>query len=77
MKATFEKAQTIAAEIGIGLKAGGSGGASDANFVAALGVPVLDGLGAAGEGLHSEREYILACSLPERSRLLAALIRDW
>jgi len=77
MKATFEKAQGIAARIGIKLKAGGSGGASDANFVAPLGVPVLDGVGAIGEGLHSEREYILACSLLERSRLVDALIRDW
>lgn len=76
-KATFEKAKSIAAEIGIELKPGGSGGGSDANFVAPLGIPVLDGLGAIGEGLHSEREFIFADSLPERADLLAALIENW
>jgi glutamate carboxypeptidase len=59
------------------LKAGGTGGASDANFVAPLGVPVLDGLGAIGEGYHSEREYILMDSLTERTKLVAALLREW
>lgn len=77
MEATFAKAQKIAESIGMSLKAGGSGGASDANFVAPLGVPVLDGLGTVGEGLHSEREYIFTNSLPERAKLVAALLRDW
>ena len=77
MKATFEKAKAIAAEVGIELKAGGSGGGSDANFVAPLGIPVLDGLGAIGEGLHSEREFIFADSLQERAKLLAALLQNW
>jgi glutamate carboxypeptidase len=77
MKATFEKARSIAAQIGMELKAGGTGGASDANFVAPLGIPVLDGLGAVGEGYHSEREYIFADSLAERTRLVAALLKHW
>jgi glutamate carboxypeptidase len=77
MKATFEKAKAIAVEVGIELKAGGSGGGSDANFVAPLGIPVLDGLGAIGEGLHSEREFIFTDSLQERAKLLAALLRNW
>lgn len=77
MKATFKKVRTIAESIGIELKAGGSGGGSDANFVAPLGIPVLDGLGAIGEGYHSEREFIFADSLQERAKLLAALIRNW
>lgn len=77
MKATFEKAKAIAAQIGVDLKAGGTGGASDANFVAPLGIPVLDGLGAIGEGYHSEREYIFADSLEERVKLIAALLREW
>jgi glutamate carboxypeptidase len=42
-----------------------------------LGIPVLDGMGAVGEGYHSEREYIFAESLEERSKLLAALIQNW
>jgi glutamate carboxypeptidase len=77
MKTTFEKAKSIAAQIGMELKAGGTGGASDANFVAPLGIPVLDGLGAIGEGYHSEREYIFASSLEERTKLVAALLREW
>jgi glutamate carboxypeptidase len=77
MQATFEKTAAIAASIGLTLKASGSGGGSDANFVAPFGIPVLDGLGAVGEGYHSEREYILTASLPERAALLAALLRDW
>jgi len=77
MKATFEKAKSIAADIGIELKAGGTGGASDANFIAPLGIPVLDGLGAVGEGYHSEREYIFADSLEQRVKLLSAILQNW
>lgn len=77
MKATFEKARSIASQIGMELKAGGTGGASDGNFIAPLGIPVLDGLGAVGEGYHSEREYILADSLESRTQLVAALLRYW
>jgi len=77
MKATFEKAKSIAVGIGMDIKAGGSGGGSDANFVAPLGIPVLDGLGAIGDGLHSEREFIFADSMRERMKLLATLIQKW
>lgn len=77
MKATFEKAKSIAAGIGMELSAGGTGGVSDANFVAPLGIPVLDGLGAIGEGYHSEREYIFAGSIPQRVKLISALLREW
>ncbi|MBI5946346.1 MAG: M20 family metallopeptidase [Chloroflexi bacterium] len=77
-QAAFEKAYQIARDkLGMELKAGGSGGASDGNFVAPLGIPVLDGMGAVGEGYHSDREYIFAASLEERSNLLAALIQNW
>lgn len=77
MKATFEKAKSIAAQIGMELTAGGTGGASDGNFVAPLGIPVLDGMGAVGEGAHSEREYIFADSLKQKARLIASLIHAW
>jgi glutamate carboxypeptidase len=77
MKATFEKAKQIAAGLGMELKSGGTGGGSDANFVAPLDIPVLDGLGAIGDGYHSEREYLLKDSLSDRARLLAALISQW
>lgn len=77
MKATFEKVKSIAAKYGMEMKAGGTGGVSDGNFVAALGIPVIDGMGAVGEGAHSEREFIFENSLEERAKLLAALIREW
>jgi glutamate carboxypeptidase len=77
MKATFEKAKSIAAQVGIELKAGGTGGSSDANFVAPLGIPVMDGLGGIGEGYHSEHEYIFADSLPQRVKLVSALLKTW
>ena len=50
------------------------GGASDGNFVAALGVPVLDGLGVQGDGAHAVHEHIIADDIPIRGALLSALI---
>ncbi|MCX6035550.1 MAG: M20 family metallopeptidase [Chloroflexi bacterium] len=77
IKATFEKVKAIAANENIELKANGTGGASDANFVAPLGIPVLDGLGPSGGEYHSEREFIFRDSLSERVKLLAAILREW
>jgi glutamate carboxypeptidase len=77
MMATFEKAKSIAAKIGMTLTAGGTGGASDGNFVAPLGTPLLDGMGAVGEGYHSEREFIVTDSLEQKVKLIAQLIREW
>jgi glutamate carboxypeptidase len=77
MVQTFHKAQGIAVRLGLALTEGGTGGGSDANFVAPLGVPVLDGLGGRGNGAHSEREHVVISSLPERAGLLAALLTEW
>jgi glutamate carboxypeptidase len=77
MKATFEKAKTIAAKIGMNLTAGGTGGASDGNFVAPLGIPLLDGMGAVGEGYHSEREFIFTTSLEQKVQLVTSFLLDW
>lgn len=77
MKATFERARSIAAGIGMKLIAGGTGGASDGNLVASLDIPVLDGMGAVGEGYHSEREYVFTSSLEQKVKLIAELIREW
>ena len=73
----FRRAQEIGASLGLALTAGGTGGASDANFTAALGVPTLDGLGAVGYGAHSLDEHVLIPSLPERTALMAALLSRW
>lgn len=77
MVATFLKAQQIASRLGLLVGEGSTGGASDANFVAPLGVPVLDGLGAVGDGGHSEREYVEVASLPARAALLAGILTEW
>jgi glutamate carboxypeptidase len=77
MKTTFERAKSIAAKIGMELTAGGTGGASDGNFVAPLGIPVLDGMGAVGEGYHSEREYIFTSSMEQKAGLIASLLCNW
>ncbi len=71
----FQQAQAIASELGFDLGEGGTGGGSDANFVAPLGVPLLDGLGAVGGGAHSQEEFVWIDSLPRRMALLAGLIR--
>lgn len=70
----YETARALAAEIGFRLEETGSGGISDGNFAAALGVPTLDGLGAVGEGAHAEHENIEVAALPDRIALLARLI---
>ena len=50
------------------------GGASDANFTAALGIPTLDGLGPVGDGAHAEHEWVDLAALEPRARLLAGLV---
>lgn len=77
MVATFERARAIAAELGLTLTEGGTGGGSDANFTAALGIPTLDGLGAVGNGAHALDEHVQIDSLPQRAALVAALLTRW
>jgi glutamate carboxypeptidase len=77
MAAAYQKARQIGERCGLQLTEASTGGASDANFAAALGVPVLDGLGVVGGGLHAVDEYIEITSLTERACLLAALLTEW
>jgi glutamate carboxypeptidase len=72
--ALFEQAKKIASEIGYDLEEGSVGGGSDGNFIAALGVPVLDGLGVDGAGAHAEHEHIIIGDMPRRAAILARLI---
>lgn len=62
-------------ELGIQVQEAGSGGASDANSTAAMGIPTLDGLGAGGGLAHNPGEYIELEYLPKRVALIAGLIR--
>lgn len=73
----FERAAEIAARHGITLEAGASGGGSDGNFTAAMGIPTLDGLGAHGDGAHTLREHIIIDSLPRQAAVIAALLLEW
>jgi glutamate carboxypeptidase len=72
--ALYKKARRLAAELGFTLDEAATGGGSDGNFTAALGVPTLDGLGAVGEGAHAAHESVVIEHLVPRTALLAALL---
>ena len=72
--ALYERARSLAATLGIDLRETAVGGASDGNFAAALGVPVLDGFGAVGAGAHARGEYATVSGMIERAGLAAALL---
>ena len=76
MASLFEHARQIAAAMGVDLREGSTGGGSDGNFTAAIGVPTLDGLGAEGEGAHAAHEHVLTHSFPRRVALVAGLLID-
>ena len=69
----FENARELAATFGYELGETQVGGASDGNFVAALGVPVLDGLGIAGAGAHTLNEHILVSDVAKRATLVTLM----
>ena len=73
----LHKAQQIASQLGLTLpEAPQTGGGSDGNFTAALGVPTLDGLGADGAGAHTPHEYADLATFDKRSQLIAGLLRE-
>ncbi|MGD0730506.1 MAG: M20 family metallopeptidase [Terracidiphilus sp.] len=70
----YREARALAAELGFTLDEAATGGASDGNFTAALGIPTLDGMGAVGEGAHALHESIVVEHLAPRTALLAGLL---
>ena len=70
----FEKARAIAADLDFELGEAQVGGASDGNFLAAMGIPVLDGLGISGDGAHAVHEHIEAGDIARRGALLGGLL---
>ncbi len=72
----YEKARNLATEFNYELGETQVGGASDGNFVAAMGVPLLDGLGLSGAGAHTLEEFILIEDIPKRATLLTKLILE-
>jgi glutamate carboxypeptidase len=73
----FARAKSIMRQMGVDLGEAATGGGSDGNLTAALGVPTLDGVGAVGDGAHSPREHVVIPRLPERAALLATLLATW
>jgi len=72
----YELAQRAGEALRVGVSESGTGGGSDGNFTAALGIPTLDGLGAVGEGAHATGESVFLDELPRRTALLAMLIES-
>lgn len=72
--ALFRKARELGRQMGLDLKEAATGGGSDGNFTAALGIPTLDGLGGTGDGAHARHEHVIIRELPQRAALLAALL---
>ncbi len=70
----YHRARDIAANLGFELGEQTVGGASDGNFVGALDVPVLDGLGVDGDGAHAAHEHIIVTDIARRGALLAGLV---
>ncbi len=70
----YELARAVAAGQGWALEEGATGGGSDGNFTAALGVPTLDGLGAVGDGAHAAHEHVIIKDLAVRAALVAGLL---
>ena len=71
----FRHAVRVGQGLGLGpLREASTGGGSDGNFTAALGIPTLDGLGAVGDGAHALHEHVVVSELPRRAALLAGMI---
>ncbi len=70
----YEQARRIAGRIGFALPEGSTGGGSDGSYCAAIGVPVLDGLGVEGEGAHAESERVRLDRIVPRAALLAGIL---
>jgi glutamate carboxypeptidase len=74
IRSLFQTARACAKELGLKLEESATGGGSDGNFTAALGVPTLDGLGGVGEGAHAANESILLDRVADRTALLSMLL---
>jgi glutamate carboxypeptidase len=72
----FQSARAIASGMGVALEESETGGGSDGNFTAGIGIPTLDGLGAVGEGAHARNESILVSRITDRISLLIGLLTE-
>ena len=74
VEALFNRARGIAKRLGFELGEASTGGGSDGNLTAAMGVPTLDGMGAVGDGAHSSHEFVFVRALPQRAALIAGML---
>ena len=70
----IDHVQALAGRLGFDGRDVATGGASDANTTAGMGVPTLDGLGPIGGNDHAPTEYLELDSIVPRTTLLAALL---
>ncbi|MBK9125293.1 MAG: M20 family metallopeptidase [Chloroflexi bacterium] len=77
MERSFAQCKAIGEKLGLTVREDGSGGGSDGNITAAMGVPTLDGLGPQGDGLHALHEHVVINSLPQRAALVAGMLKEW
>jgi len=77
MQQDFAQVRQIAESLGLTVSEDSSGGGSDGNFTAMMGISTLDGLGPQGDGLHAVHEHVVLDSLPRRTTLIAAMLKDW
>ena len=70
----FRLAQKLGRDLGVTVEESLTGGGSDGNFTAALGIATLDGLGGVGEGAHAANESILVDRIADRTALIAKLL---
>ena len=73
----YARVEKIAGRLGIALSPESRPGVSDANTIAQVGTPVVDGMGPMGGSDHSPDEYMLKSSLPQRTLLLACVLADF
>lgn len=72
--ALFSLVQQCGADLGLPIGWRDTGGVCDGNNIAACGVPVVDTMGARGGSIHSDEEFLLTQSLPERAALSALML---
>ena len=72
--ALVERVRRVADVLGQRVDEVSVGGASDGNFAAALGLPVLDGFGAVGDGAHARHEHVDVAAMLDRTALIAATL---
>ena len=74
MARLLDAVRNLAQSLGIELIEAHVGGGSDGQFAAAVGTPVLDGLGGVGEGPHADHEHVIVSALAERVGLIASML---